>query len=81
MAGYHNKNIQKGILGEDSKIREEFEEFIDAIEQQNPVMALVELSDLLGAIEAYSNKYNVSLEDLIVMKNTTKKAFENGHRK
>jgi hypothetical protein len=79
--GYHKKIIQKGVLGEPSKIREEFEEFMDSIEQDNPVMALIELSDLIGAIEAYAEKNNITLEHLINMKNATKRAFETGHRK
>ena len=79
--GYHQKIIQKGVLGEPSKIREEFEEFMDSVAQDNPVMALIELSDLIGAIEAYAEKNNVTLDNLITMKNATKRAFETGHRK
>jgi hypothetical protein len=79
--GYHIKKIQKGELGHASKIREEYEEFIDAYEQSNPVMELVELSDLLGAIEAYViNHYDIELDDLIRMKDATKSAFEDGTR-
>jgi phosphoribosyl-ATP pyrophosphohydrolase len=79
--GYHKKIIQKGILGEPSKIQEEFEEFMDSVEQNNPVMALIELSDLIGAIEAYAEKNNITLEHLINMKDATKRAFKTGHRK
>lgn len=79
--GYHNKIIPKGVLGEFSKIREEFLEAEDAIEQNNKVMILIELSDLLGAIEQYTVKYNITLEDLIVMKDATKRAFKDGSRK
>lgn len=77
---YHLKKIEKGVLGEFSKIREEFEEAQDALEQNNPLMCLCELSDLLGAIEAYTNKYNMSIEDLLTMKDATKRAFQNGRR-
>lgn len=80
--GYHSKNIQKGEFGHASKIREEYEEFFDAYNQNNPVMELVELSDLIGAIEAYAlNHYDIELRDLIVMKDATKSAFEDGTRK
>jgi phosphoribosyl-ATP pyrophosphohydrolase len=78
--GYHIREIKKGKLGESSKITEEYQEFLDALEQNNKVMALVELSDLLGAIEAYVAKYNLTLNDLIYMKNATRRAFESGHR-
>lgn len=82
MAGYHKREIPKGKLGEISKINEEFQEFNDAIDQDNPIMALLELSDMIGAIEAYTRKvYNISLSDLIRMKDATKSAFESGHRK
>lgn len=53
-AGYHIKEIQKGVLGEYSKIIEEFEEYNDALEQNCKIMQLVELSDLIGALEHYS---------------------------
>lgn len=80
MAGYHLKNIEKGTLGTPSKIQEEYDEFIDAVEQDNVVMEMCELSDLLGAIEAYIENYNLTLEDLIKMKDATKRAFLSGRR-
>lgn len=79
--GYHLYKIEKGILGQFSKIKEEFLEAEDAIKQNNSVMALVELSDLLGAIEAYAKTFNMSLNDLLTMKDATKRAFETGRRK
>lgn len=82
MTGYHLKSIPKGILGEFSKIKEEFLEFEEALDQNNPVMALVELSDLLGAIERYAlEMHNISLADLISMKEATARAFESGDRR
>jgi rubrerythrin len=79
--GYHTKKIQKGEFGHASKIREEYEEFIDAYEQSNPVMELVELSDLIGAIEAYVlSHYDIELVDLIKMKEATQSAFQDGTR-
>lgn len=78
--GYHIKKIDKGVLGEFSKIREEFLEAEDAIEQGNKVMLLVELCDMIGAIEAFVSGYNISLEDLLKMKDATKRAFLDGSR-
>jgi hypothetical protein len=79
--GYHQKEIKRGVYGEFSKIKEEFEEAEDAFIQENPIMLLLELSDLLGAVEKYcSSKYNIELEDLMKMKNATKSAFEDGIR-
>jgi hypothetical protein len=59
--GYHKNEIKKGVLGEVSKIDEEYLEFKDAIESNNPVMAMTELSDLLGAVEAFSKNIITSL--------------------
>lgn len=79
--GYHMTEIPRGVFGEPSKIAEEFHEFEDAIAQDNPVMAIQELSDLIGAIQGYVAKYNLTLNDLIKMTDATKRAFESGHRK
>lgn len=80
--GYHKSKIKKGVLGEISKITEEYDEFIDASLQDSPVMELVELSDLLGAIDAYSTQtYNIGLDDLIKMTRSTQSAFREGERK
>ena len=79
--GYHLKKITKGKLGEISKIQEEFEELMDGNNQKHPVLEICELCDLLGAIEAYAKKWNLSLEDLNKMKESNKKAFEDGTRK
>lgn len=78
--GYHNKEIPRGKFGEFSKIREEFIEAEDAFEQGNKVMLLVELSDLIGAIEGYCSNHNITLNDLLKMKDATKKAFNDGTR-
>lgn len=63
--GYHKKNIQKGKLGELSKIKEELDEAFDAEEQKQDLMLLIELSDIIGAVEAVAKKYNFTLEQLI----------------
>lgn len=82
MAGYHLKAITKGQLGLSSKIREELEELEDAEAQNCKIMALLELSDLIGAIEAYLQKQypNLNLEDLIKMSKITQRAFQSGER-
>jgi hypothetical protein len=80
--GYHKVNIDKGILGEFSKITEEIDELEDARAQDAEVLVICELCDLIGAIEAYAIKrYNLTLEDLIKMKNMTKESFQEGKRK
>ena len=78
--GYHTKEIKKGILGEFSKIREEFEELEDAYLQHDTIMTICECSDLIGAIKHYVNKYNISLRDLISFNEKTEEAFKIGKR-
>lgn len=81
--GYHLKEIAKGKLGELSKIEEELREAEDAEDQDCKVMVLVELSDMLGAIEAYLEKHfpDFRLEDLKKMSDITRRAFRTGARK
>lgn len=79
--GYHTKMISKGVLGEFSKIKEEFQELEDAILQDNKPLIICEISDLIGAIEEYCKKFNLTLEDMIKFSNLTKKAFKDGTRK
>lgn len=83
MGGYHLKPIAKGQIGESSKIKEEVEELIDAEEQGAKIMALVELSDLYGAIELYLEKHHpdTTMNDLKVMSEITQRAFKSGERK
>lgn len=78
--GYHIREIKKGVLGETSKIREELEELEDALEQNNKILALCELADLVGAIEAVTNKLGLMLEDVCSMMEATKSAFKDGTR-
>lgn len=56
MAGYHLTKIEKGTLGDFSKVIEEFMEFEDACAQDCHIMALVELSDLVGSLKHYFKK-------------------------
>lgn len=80
--GYHLADIVRGVYGEPSKIFEETDEFADAIAQKVALMGLVELSDLVGAIMGFLEKYHPSLtiDDLIDMALVSKRVFENGHR-
>ncbi len=80
--GYHLSEIPRGVVGESSKILEETLELQDAERQGAKIMALVELSDLVGAIELYlRNRHpSVTLEDLMIMSRITRRAFENGRR-
>lgn len=78
--GYHKSRIEKGKLGEASKITEEYLEWLDGNSQKDIILELCELSDLLGAIKHYVKNWNMSLEDLINFNNKTEKAFKDGTR-
>lgn len=81
--GYHLTEIQKGKLGDSSKILEELQELMDAESQDCKLMVLLELSDIIGAIELYLQKNypDISLRDLIIMNKITQRAFLDGSRK
>lgn len=81
--GYHVKEIPRGTYGDLSKVAEELAEALDAEEQHNPVMVLVELSDIVGAVDGYLEKRfqgTVKLKDLVVMAKATQRAFKEGER-
>jgi hypothetical protein len=59
--GYHINEIPRGVYGEFSKVAEEFAEVQDAWEQRCLIMAIVELTDLLGALEAYYGEEQFAL--------------------
>ena len=82
LPGYHLRPIPKGSLGELSKVQEELNEALDAEEQNSSIMVLVELSDMVGAVEAYLAKHHPSmtLDDLVVMSKITQRAFASGRR-
>lgn len=82
-SGYHLTEIPKGTIGEISKIKEEILEAEDAKEQGIEIMVLLELADAVGAIELYLEKHHptVKLQDLKLMSDVTRRAFENGKRK
>ena len=78
--GYHTKEIPKGTLGAFSKIKEEFLEAEDAVGQRDTILVLCELSDMIGAIEAYIQRWNMNLKDLKDFSDKTKSAFKDGTR-
>lgn len=80
--GYHKAKIARGVYGEDSKIYEEVDEFADALDQNAQVMALVELADVIGAIEGWLEKHHpsITINDLVAMAAITRRAFETGKR-
>lgn len=78
--GYHKNNINKGVVGEFSKIQEEFEELKDGVVQGNKVLIICELTDLVGAIEEYAKKFNLTIDDLKSFSDLTKSAFKEGKR-
>lgn len=81
--GYHKRKIKKGIYGDVSKIQEEIEELLDALEQSNRIMALVELSDLVASMQGFLDKNfpGFTIDDLIIMAKATDSAFKEGIRK
>jgi phosphoribosyl-ATP pyrophosphohydrolase len=81
MAGYHLREIKtQGKFGEVSKIREELEELEEALQQPNRILAICELADLYGAIEAVADKLGVTMSDVATMAEATMRAFKTGER-
>ena len=78
--GYHNRIILKGKYGEFSKIEEEMDELKNAIEQNNKILMICEMSDLIGAIEEFAAKQGITLKDLKDFSDLTKSAFKEGKR-
>ena len=78
--GYHISEIPKGVIGEFSKITEEYEELLDAHNQKDTILELCEITDLIGAIEEYLKNFNITLEDAIKFSNKTKQAFKENKR-
>lgn len=62
--GFHNRAIVKGVYGQLSKIREELEEAEDAEDQGIDLMVLLELADILGAVEGVALRYGMTLDQL-----------------
>jgi hypothetical protein len=78
--GYHTTKIDRGVLGEPSKIREEVEELEDALAQGVRIMALCELADIYGALKACAERNGATMEDLRLMSEATARAFAVGDR-
>lgn len=80
--GYHLRDITRGEVGEVSKILEEAYELLDAQAQGVKIMQLVELSDLVGAIQCYLDRHHpgTGWKDLVDMSLVTKRAFQSGAR-
>lgn len=79
--GYHLRKIEKRKVGTIEKILEEVEEYQDAMEQGCEIMALVELSDIYGALQLVVEKHNKTMDDLKSMATVTRRAFEDGSRR
>ena len=75
---YHLATFPKGELGEISKIQEELDELKDSANQGSKVMELVELSDLIGAVEMYLEKHHpgTKLLDLKVFSDITRRSYQ-----
>ena len=78
--GYHLEKIEKGVLGEPSKIAEEVAELADAMKQGNRILAMVELSDVYGALELVAERLGTNMAEVAMMAAATRRAFEDGDR-
>lgn len=79
--GYHKTEIEKGTIGHFSKIKEEFQEAEDAFNQNDEILIIVEMADMVGAIEEYIKRWNLDLTSLKKFSDKTKSAFKDGTRK
>lgn len=76
LSPFHTQPIKKGQYGELSKIQEELDEAFDAEKQGIDLMLLIELSDIIGAVEGVAKKYNFTLDQLIQFSKVRKKVAE-----
>lgn len=60
----HKREIIVGEYGSWSKVIEESQECLDALEQENPVLVLVELSDLYGAIRGWLAGHSIVISEV-----------------
>lgn len=72
---YHKLKICKHNVGSPWKLQEEVLEYIDAVSNDNPVMAANELSDLYGVIEEEAKKYGLTMDNLKTMSDLTKQVL------
>jgi phosphoribosyl-ATP pyrophosphohydrolase len=68
------------VYGKFSKIKEEFEELQDAVDQGNKILTMVEIADLYGAIEGYVIAQGIEMKDVVEFSNATKAMFWEGIR-
>lgn len=79
--GYHARDVKKGEYGKFSKVIEEFEELLDAHDQEDPVLELCEMSDLIGAMDGYAvSNYGIGIDKLVSFMCKTKQSFKEGKR-
>jgi phosphoribosyl-ATP pyrophosphohydrolase len=81
--GYHTVAIPKGVYGYISKVHEEVLEAVDASIQDNPIMMVVELSDIVGAIMGYLERKfegKITFGDVVKQAEATRHAFNTGAR-
>ena len=78
--GYHTVKIQKGVLGQSSKIQEELDELKDAEKQGVKILIACELADLYGALRAVAETHGLTMKDLEQMIDLTAAAFREGER-
>jgi hypothetical protein len=80
--GYHTTKIEKGVLGESSKLLEEVLELQDAERQGAKIMRLCELADIYGALDYYlrMNYPGFKMHDLAAMAMLNERAFKDGER-
>lgn len=82
--GYHLRPIKvRGEFGTIEKMEEELDELREAMEQNNKILALIELTDLYGALRGYLETHfpDISMEDVKNMSDATRRAFLEGDRK
>lgn len=77
---YHKAIIAKHAHGSALKLIEESQEYIDALASGNKIMASVELADLYGEVIKQAQSLGLGDQDLKVMANTTKNAFDEKDR-
>lgn len=65
MSYFHKREIIKGEYGQLSKIREELDEAVDAEEEGQELLLIIELADIIGAVRGVANKYGITLDQLI----------------
>jgi hypothetical protein len=82
LLSYHMREIKvRGVYGQPSKIAEELDELEEALEQGNRILALCELADLYGALQAVAEDLGSNITEIAKMAEATRRAFKSGARK